>query len=129
MNIRIPLPVMVLFLGLLFALTNFPAKAGGTEPFEPINAKAMIDTCWALSKEDRDSGVTGRMRSGSARTAGCLQNVIVEQASEMFGAAWTLNFIVFAASAVGAVNTNAMKTADAISDIPTRFIVLTPCKS
>jgi hypothetical protein len=44
----------------------------------------MIDTCWALSKKDRDSCVTGRMRSGSARTARCLQNIILDQSEEMF---------------------------------------------
>jgi hypothetical protein len=43
-------------------------------------------------------------------------------------AVWTLNFVDFAASAVGAVNTNAMKTADAISDFPTCFIIYLPVK-
>ncbi len=70
--------------GLLAVLTAVPASAGGTEPFEPIDSEAMIEKCWALSKEDLNSGVTGRMRSGTMKTVRCMQNEIVEQAGEMF---------------------------------------------
>ena len=84
MKIQFSLPVVALTVGLLAALTSIPAKAGGIEPFESINAKAYIDKCWSLSKEDRDSGVTGRMRSGTMKTVHCMHDVIVEQASEMF---------------------------------------------
>ena len=58
--------------------------AGGTEAFEPIDADALIEKCWLISKEDRDSGVTARMRSGGARTAKCLQDVILDQVEAMF---------------------------------------------
>lgn len=84
MKIRIYLPMLTLCLGLLIALTDFPARAGGTEPFEPINAKIFIEQCWALSKDDRDSGVTGRMRDGTMKTVRCMQGFIVDQAAEMF---------------------------------------------
>ncbi len=60
------------------------APAGGREPFEPIDAEALIDACWAISREDRDSGVTAGMRSGTARTAECLENVVYDQARAMF---------------------------------------------
>ncbi len=60
------------------------APAGGREPFEPIDAEALIDACWAISREDRDSGVTARMRSGGLKTGLCLEDVIVSQAKEMF---------------------------------------------
>lgn len=59
-------------------------QAGGIQPFEPINAEALIDACWKISKEDRDSGVTTRMRHGSARSIRCLQNVILDQVDAMF---------------------------------------------
>jgi hypothetical protein len=43
-------------------------------------------------------------------------------------AVWTLNLIVFAASAVGAVKATAKKTADAINGIQIRFIIYLPEK-
>lgn len=84
MKTRIPLPVAAFYVGLLAVLTAFPASAGGTEHFEPIDSEAMIEKCWALSKEDRDSGVTGRMRSGAANTIGCLEKVVLDQLQPLF---------------------------------------------
>ncbi len=64
--------------------TAFPAWAGGREPYVPIDAQKLIKDCWAISKVKRDSGVTGKMRYGTAETVGCLQNVIREQAKIIF---------------------------------------------
>ena len=58
--------------------------AGGTEAFESIDADALIERCWSISKEDLDSGVTARIRGGSARSAKCLQDVILDQVEVMF---------------------------------------------
>ena len=68
---------------LVGALPSHAPLAGGN-PFEPIDAQPLIDACLALSKEDRDSGVTARMRSGGARSIGCLQGVIRDQAEALF---------------------------------------------
>lgn len=80
--------LMVVILILLPAWFSFGWQvttfAGGTEAFEPINADALIEKCWSISKEDLDSGVTARMRGGSARSAKCLQDVILDQVEVMF---------------------------------------------
>ena len=52
--------------------------------FQPINAEQIIDGCLKISEEDRDSGVTGRARSGMARTVGCLEVEVVNQLQALF---------------------------------------------
>jgi hypothetical protein len=76
-------PAVLLTLAML-SLSTAPTLAGGDEPFDPIDAQKLIDACWAISKEKRDSGVTGKMREGSAITAGCFHQVIIEQAEAIF---------------------------------------------
>ena len=81
-----PLQAAVAYSALAILVGAFPSHAplAGGNSFQPIDAKPLIDACWALSKEDRDSGVTGRMRSGSARSIGCLEGVIHDQAEALF---------------------------------------------
>ena len=69
-----------------FSVVAFASHAplAGGNPFEPIDAEPLIDACMALSKEDRNSGVTTRMRSGSARSIACLEGVIRDQAEALF---------------------------------------------
>lgn len=41
-------------------------------------AQKIIDACWKISEEDRDSGVTARMQEGTVKTINCLHNQIVD---------------------------------------------------
>ena len=78
--------IMIRYLLPAWLLIGWPVNtySGGTEAFNPIDADALIEKCWSISKEDRDSGVTARMRSGGLRSALCLEDVIVSQLTEMF---------------------------------------------
>lgn len=46
------------------------------EPYKAA-AQRVIDKCWAISQDDRDSGVTERMRYGTWDTARCLRDHIL----------------------------------------------------
>lgn len=82
--------VFCLFLGLCF-ITPAHATSSITAEWEGIRARAgaraqkVIDACWAISQEDRDSGVTSRMREGGLKSALCLQEHIIMLAkTELF---------------------------------------------
>ena len=76
-------PFLALALSAFLLFTPSPADAGGPDE-EGIDAQALIDACWAISLEDRSSGVTGRMRYGGAITVECLEEVILDQIEILF---------------------------------------------
>ena len=76
-------PFLALALSAFLLFTPSPADAGGPDE-EGIDAQALIDACWAISLEDRSSGVTGRMRHGAAKTVRCLEDVILDQVEILF---------------------------------------------
>lgn len=69
---------------LLALITHSAAEAGIDDPFNPIDADALINGCVERWQADLDSGVTVRMRSGSAAIIDCYEDVIQNQAEEMF---------------------------------------------
>ena len=70
---------------LCFSLAvSAPAAMAGAEPFQPIDAKALIKPCWNLSEEKRASGVTATMRQGTLDTVLCLEKVILDQVEILF---------------------------------------------
>ena len=79
---------MILHLsGLLLCISltvGVPAGMAGAEPFQPIDAKALIKPCWDLSEKKRASGVTARMRQGTLDTVLCLEKVILDQVEILF---------------------------------------------
>ena len=81
---RIQAAIVCFLLAILIGALPSHAPLAGGDPFETIDPKPLIDACWALSKEDLDSGVTARMRSGTMRSIRCLQNVIRDQAKALF---------------------------------------------
>lgn len=68
-------------LALTFAMILLPgvAQADGVEPFEPIDAQKLIDDCWAISREQRDSGVNEQIRKGKIEAVKCLKKAILNQ--------------------------------------------------
>jgi hypothetical protein len=69
----------------LAGVLSASAAAQSEKPaWQKIDADALVSGCWALSKEDRDSGVTQRMREGTARTLACLEAAIIRQGGEFF---------------------------------------------
>ena len=52
--------------------------------FNSAEAQKYIEDCWAISKEDRDSGAIGRMRHGTVRTATCMEKVILDLTERIF---------------------------------------------
>lgn len=70
----------ILFIAALFFFISTPISGYADWPSEQVKEKAQkaIDTCWAISLEDRDSGVTTRMRSGALDSALCMEKHIVE---------------------------------------------------
>jgi hypothetical protein len=65
----------------LLAVLLWPAPV---EAYEPVDAKPLIDACWAISAAQRASGVTATMRKGAAQSVGCLEKMIIEQVRVMF---------------------------------------------
>lgn len=55
-----------------------PAYSANEAP--DLDAQKLIDACWAISQQDRDSGVTSRMRQGALNSVLCLEDVIADQA-------------------------------------------------
>ncbi len=78
MILRIKLHLSGLLLCISLAVSA-PASMAGAEPFQPIDAKALIKPCWDLSEEKRSSGVTATMRQGALDTVLCLEKVILDQ--------------------------------------------------
>ena len=64
------------------------ARNGETPETAPANPEAqkIIDGCWKISQEKRDSGVTPEMREGAADTVACLEKAIVDQTEILFDA-------------------------------------------
>lgn len=60
-----------------------PTMAGGGEPFEPIDAQAMIDACWDKTYELR-AGSTADAREGILRSVLCLEEWILDQFEVLF---------------------------------------------
>jgi hypothetical protein len=58
------------------------AQDGG---WQEIDADALVAQCWALSQEDRDSGITSRMQQGTTKTLECLKEEIIRQGTEFLG--------------------------------------------
>jgi hypothetical protein len=68
---------------MMYALWLVPAAAGaGTPGWTEIDPEALVALCWAVSQEDRDSGVTARMVQGTGDTIDCLEEEIVRHATE-----------------------------------------------
>jgi hypothetical protein len=71
-------------IGLLIAL-GLPLAAGAASPdWAEIDPEPLIDRCWSISQEDRDSGVTVLMSQGAANTIDCLEEEIVRHATAFF---------------------------------------------
>ena len=72
---------------LAYLLTAAPALAGGNrpEPYEPIDAQAMIDACWEITYEQR-LGSTAATREGIFDSVTCLEERILEQFAALFPA-------------------------------------------
>ena len=76
-------PFLALALSAFLLFTPSPADAGGPDE-EGIDAQALIDACWAISLEDRSSGVTARHREGILESVLCLEEVILDQVEVLF---------------------------------------------
>ena len=84
MKTRIPLPAIILFMALYAGQFFFPFQVWGAEQKTIPDAQVLIDACWEISRKDRESGVTGRMRNGHADTIVCLEEVILDQLQPLF---------------------------------------------
>ena len=76
-------PFLALALSAFLLFTPSPADAGGPDE-EGIDAQALIDACWAISLEDRSSGVTAEMRRGALKSVLCLEQAILDQVEILF---------------------------------------------
>jgi hypothetical protein len=72
---------------LTWLLTATPVLAGGsdsaTEPFEPIDAQALIDACWDMTDQQR-LGSTVDTRDGIFDSVICLEERILDQFDALF---------------------------------------------
>jgi len=72
---------------LAWLLTATPVLAGGfnssTEPFEPIDAQALIDACWDMTYQQR-LGSTVDTRDGIFDSVICLEERILDQFDALF---------------------------------------------
>ncbi len=73
MRLRTLFPIACIWL-----ISPTAAVAGGEEPFEAIDAEAMINTCWDTTYTLR-SGSTADMRQGISETVLCLQANLLDQ--------------------------------------------------
>lgn len=68
---------------LLFSLLALSSCAHSGRDYDAENRRAQdraqeaIDACWAISLEDRNSGVTSRMRQGTLESALCMKEHII----------------------------------------------------
>lgn len=53
------------------------ADVPSAEDLARQEAEAVVEECWAKSQEDRDSGVTSRMRHGTLSSALCIRDHIL----------------------------------------------------
>lgn len=67
----------------VWLLTTTPPSAGGVEPFEPIDAQTIIDTCWEETYDLR-AGTTADAREGILLSVLCLEERILEQFEVLF---------------------------------------------
>ena len=84
----------MIFRALAIALAGFAliaagepeAESGNAPETPPANPEAqkIIDGCWKISQEKRDSGGTLEMREGAADTAACLEKAILDQTETLF---------------------------------------------
>ncbi len=70
--------VLLLLLLPIVATLPSPTAANGLPAPDLPDPQAVIDACWAVSKEDRESPVTERWRNGHLKTALCLENKIID---------------------------------------------------
>lgn len=49
-----------------------------------LDAEAIIEECWSLSKKERASGVTATMRAGAAKSVACLREKLIGLSAKMF---------------------------------------------
>ena len=84
MKTRIPLSMMILIIVLFATPFLSQSRAWGADSKAIPDAQTLIDACWEISRKDRESGVTGRMRSGAADTVGCLEEVVLDQLQPLF---------------------------------------------
>ena len=81
LRIKLRLPGVLLCFSLA---VSAPAAVAGAEPFQPIDARALIKPCWDLSEEKRASSVTATMRQGTLDTVLCIEKVILDQVGILF---------------------------------------------
>ncbi len=57
------------------------------KPYQPIDAKVLIDACWEISKEKREGpdANTGTMRQGSVESIKCLEEEILRNGGILLG--------------------------------------------
>ena len=84
MSTRFSLPAIMVSVALLIAYAFQPAVAGSKTSKDIPDAQNLIDGCWEISRKDRESGVTGRMRSGAAKTVGCMEETVLDQLQPLF---------------------------------------------
>ena len=84
MKTRFPLPTIFLFLALCAGQFISPSHAWSAARKDVPEAQTLIDACWEISRKDRESGVTGRMRNGAANTVGCLEEAVLDQLQHLF---------------------------------------------
>lgn len=76
-------PLLPLALSFYLFVTPWAAGSGGADE-KGIDAQALIDACWAISLEDRSSGVTARHRKGILESVLCLEQAILDQVEILF---------------------------------------------
>ena len=67
----------------LLAVIGFGDFARAHQP-RSVDPEKMIKACWKISEKARDSGVTGRMRLGAAKSVGCLEKAIIGEVKIMY---------------------------------------------
>ena len=83
MTLNFGKPFLPLALSFYLFVTPWAAGSGGADE-KGIDAQALIDACWAISLEDRSSGVTARHREGALNSVLCLEEVILDQVEILF---------------------------------------------
>ncbi len=83
--------LLLLFLLPIVAAFSSPTAAGGLPAPDLPDPQAVIDACWAVSKEDRESPVTERWRDGHLKTALCLENKIFDLLDTLRFGEFTIN--------------------------------------
>lgn len=72
-------------LGLVCSVLLFVSiPAANSADWVQLDADAIINNCWQISEEERDSGITNRIRNGTINSATCIRKQIVNNASTLF---------------------------------------------